>query len=112
MPYHNAPVLVNLHQPKLLGTVVPVGQAANGDVGVIVPVVVDKLHVVHAVTEGEGEGRAGGGVVLRVEGQLESLVVGSLIRKYDLLRDMVPGLFEKHDLLRDMVAGYLKNTTY
>ena len=49
-PSHNdAAFVIDLHQAKLLGAVGAVGDAADGDVGVHVAVVIDELHVVHAV---------------------------------------------------------------
>ena len=49
--HNNASVVVNLHQAELLGPVGTIGDAADGDVGIHLAVVVDKLHVVHAVPE-------------------------------------------------------------
>ena len=47
--HNNTAVIINLHQAKFLGSVRTVGDAADSDIGVHVAVVVDKLHVVHAV---------------------------------------------------------------
>jgi len=58
--HNHTALIIDLHQAKLFRALRGVGQRADGDVRVGLPVVVHKLHVVHAVAGWGGGGSVAG----------------------------------------------------